>query len=175
MDRRMRRSSETKKKKLLFFVYSFCSNSTTPTFQGKLPPKKDAKLSFFVLPMEGSGLKEIVEGGKLTAEGIVRIKKVVSYIGNRLDINRDELGITPQTEPARYLVVLCNNQVHRQLFVVVVRFISLHRVCIFPFKIVPLDASLLTVKTFFWKSSGDVVLHYKLADEYAAKLSSKSN
>ncbi|CAM6097082.1 unnamed protein product [Calypogeia fissa] len=133
----------------------------------RLPPRDNAKCSFFLQPFEGTSLQGLTQG-KLSAPRILRIHKVVNYVLEKLVIDRplDENGSeTTSTsghggnhqtgngygssrhtsqrawqQPARPVVeILCNNQV------------------------LPPDMSLATVRAYIWKKPDDLYLYYRTA------------
>ncbi|CAK9201146.1 unnamed protein product [Sphagnum troendelagicum] len=132
----------------------------------RLPPRENAKCSFFLQPCEGTSL-QILTQGKLSAPRILRMHKVANYVleklvpdrpledsasegvstagqqgsqqavGNSYGSHRPGSRVWQPVKPV--VEVLCNNQV------------------------LPPEMSLATVRAYIWKKPEDLYLHYRIA------------
>ncbi|OAJ44557.1 hypothetical protein BDV3_002264 [Batrachochytrium dendrobatidis] len=111
----------------------------------RLPNTDPPKISFVLQPHPESKLSEMPPGnGRLTANRMLRIKKVMEYVAEKLQIqiqpvwkaNWTSEGISP---PPIKLEIYCNDV------------------------LISSRMSLATVKYHIWKSGGDVLLVYKEA------------
>ncbi|KAH7285283.1 hypothetical protein KP509_33G020800 [Ceratopteris richardii] len=135
---------------------------------GKFSTKESTKCSFHLHPYEGTTV-QVQTQGKLTAPRVLRIHKVITYVHERIvldkllvDSNTDSLGTSasnnfqPETlnvkdsrPSTRYwhektgfnIDILCNNQVLRP------------------------DMTLATVRQYIWKKSDDLQLHFRITLE----------
>ncbi|KAG6540955.1 hypothetical protein Mapa_017676 [Marchantia paleacea] len=129
----------------------------------RLPPRDNAKCSFFLLPCEGTSLQVLTQG-KLSAPRILRIHKVVNYVLEKLVLERplddsasdststsgqgsnhqsgNTYGSSRQSSRPWQLSkpgveILCNQQV------------------------LPPEMSLATVRAYVWKKPDDLTLYYR--------------
>ncbi|GAQ87661.1 Transducin/WD40 repeat-like superfamily protein [Klebsormidium nitens] len=126
---------------------------------GKLPQRDQAKCSFHLVPVEGSGLKALTQG-KLSAPRILRVHKVTNYVIERLQLDvpsalsdsgppdahpggASSNGSVDTGQPERAptkstrVEILCNDQVLKP------------------------EWSLATVKAYVWKKPEDLLLQYR--------------
>ncbi|KAL3833352.1 hypothetical protein ACJIZ3_008088 [Penstemon smallii] len=132
----------------------------------RLPPRENTKCSFYLHPCEGSTV-QILTQGKLSAPRILRIHKVVTYVIEKmvLDKSIDSMnvdgtfgpgmpggqiphqavgdgsfrsGLKPWQKLKPSIEILCNNQVLNP------------------------DMSLATVRAYIWKKPEDVILNYRV-------------
>ncbi|XP_057733258.1 uncharacterized protein LOC130948522 isoform X1 [Arachis stenosperma] len=132
----------------------------------RLPPRENTKCSFFLHPCDGS-IAQILTQGKLSAPRILRVHKVVTYVLEKLVLDKPldngnaDGNVAPglagsqiqhqavREGPTRSgskswqkirpsIEILCNNQ------------------------ILPPEMSLATVKTYIWKRQDDLVLNYRV-------------
>lgn len=114
--------------------------------------KEPAKISFTLQPHSSSKLPDIPKeyylikssGSRLNASRMLRIKKVFMFLVDKLGFNIDPLcmftgsGSAPEANPkAMNIELLCNDRALNSRL------------------------TLATVKNFYWKASGDVVIHYR--------------
>jgi len=107
--------------------------------RNKLPPIKDPTISFFLGPDKSieKPLPSLPHGSvKLSANKFLRVAKVTVYVVNKLNLKLTDI------EPVDYIEILCNNEV-----------------------ITP-ETSLATVKKFYWKSSEEVMLKYRISSKH---------
>ncbi|KAL2623623.1 hypothetical protein R1flu_003828 [Riccia fluitans] len=130
----------------------------------RLPPRDNAKCSFFLLSCEGTSLQVLTQG-KLSAPRILRIHKVVNYVLEKLVLDRpvdDTVSDSTSTsgqgsnhqsgnshassrqssrvwqqQNKPVVEILCNNQV------------------------LPPEMSLATVRAYVWKKPDDLTLYYR--------------
>ncbi|XP_073149654.1 uncharacterized protein [Henckelia pumila] len=133
----------------------------TVLLNNTLPPRENAKCSFYLHPCEGS-TGQILSQGKLHAPRILRIHKVVNYILEKMVLEKplENINVDGASAPAMTgglvgdgsfhsgskplqkhqppIEILCNNQV------------------------LPTDMSLSTVRTYIWKKPEDLILNYRV-------------
>ncbi|KAI8906949.1 WD40-repeat-containing domain protein [Gorgonomyces haynaldii] len=103
------------------------------------PIQKDpAKLSFQLVPYQNAGMPEIPKDqSRLTGNRMLRMKKVLMFIGEKLNVTIDPYSWTLEGKPTKYVQILCND------------------------KVMSPRTTLATVKHYYWKSGGDIILHYR--------------
>lgn len=103
-------------------------------------PVKDAiKLAFMVKPY-GDLLPPVLNAdgcSRLNANRMLRAKKIVSYVAERIDQPNPDASDTDAVNLEEYLELYCQNT------------------------LVPPNMTLATIRTHIWRSSGDMVLFYK--------------
>ncbi|CAD5175681.1 unnamed protein product [Musa acuminata subsp. malaccensis] len=142
---------------------------------GQLPQRENTKCSFFLLPCEGSTVPVITQG-KLSAPRILRMNKVISYVMEKMVLDKPldggssdatiVLGVSmtktqvpssgvkqsmkswPKLMPS--IDILCNNQA------------SAAKLSMMKFLVVSPEMSLATVRTYIWKKPEDLILNYKV-------------
>ncbi|XP_039029165.1 WD repeat-containing protein 48-like isoform X2 [Hibiscus syriacus] len=121
----------------------------------RLPPRENAKCSFYLHPCDGSSV-QILTQGKLSAPRILRMDKVVNYVIEKLVLDKpidsvnidgtyapglggqSQSGSKPWQKLRPSIEILCNNQVLSP------------------------DMSLATVRAYIWKKPKDLVLNYRV-------------
>ncbi|CAN8104053.1 unnamed protein product [Discula destructiva] len=109
------------------------------------PQKEPVKVSFVLHPLPKSGLPALASAdgnNRLNANKMLRVKKILAYVAERIDPTLEDPEQDPEQNPAalkpeEYLELYCNDQ---QL---------------------PIDMTLATLRAYIWKNANDVVLHYK--------------
>ncbi|QLG74984.1 hypothetical protein HG535_0H03110 [Zygotorulaspora mrakii] len=88
------------------------------------------------LVLSSSDLPKISDSNmKLVAPGMIKVKKIKTYIADRFESKTPEMKA--KIEPSEWLEILCKNQVLDN------------------------DMTLSTVRTLYWKSRGDIVFEYR--------------
>ncbi|KAK4767557.1 hypothetical protein SAY86_015307 [Trapa natans] len=126
----------------------------------RLPPRENAKLSFYLHPCEGLTVQMLTQG-KLNAPRILRIHKVVTYVIEKMAQDRQSDGLGGEDAPGlplrqsasdgprglkanpkfkSLIEIWCNNQV------------------------LPPDMSLATVRAYIWKKPEDLILNYRVIE-----------
>lgn len=119
-----------------------------PTWLGELllrneiPPKETNKVSFVLTPAADSTLPGIASAdgnARLNANRMLRSKKILSYVAERIEAPPDPDAPKPGDElrPEEYMDLLCHGEV------------------------VPPNMTLATLRVHIWRTGGDVVLHYR--------------
>ncbi|KAL9608344.1 MAG: hypothetical protein Q9167_006816 [Letrouitia subvulpina] len=105
--------------------------------RNQTPPKDIAKVAFALLPYQDL-LPNIAssEGARLNANRMLRAKKILFYVAERLEPPHELQG-PDSLKPEEYLELYCQNQ------------------------LVSPTTTLATLKAYVWKTVGDVVLYYK--------------
>ncbi|KAF0472752.1 WD40 repeat-like protein [Gigaspora margarita] len=124
--------------------------------KNKIALKESVKIGFIFKPHEGSELEELPNGNsRLTANGMLRARKILSYIVEKLELDspgggeRDEI-VTEKTliekdeektknsiKPEMWLELVCLDQ------------------------ILSPTMTLATIKSHIWKQNGDLVMTYR--------------
>eukprot|EP01114_Cavostelium_apophysatum_P015662 TRINITY_DN4316_c0_g1_i5.p1 TRINITY_DN4316_c0_g1~~TRINITY_DN4316_c0_g1_i5.p1 ORF type:complete len:747 (-),score=186.41 TRINITY_DN4316_c0_g1_i5:132-2372(-) len=106
-----------------------------------LPQQKDT-IGFFLISDNEKKLPQLPHGsGKLNAPRYIRIKRVATYVFNKLELplKSKEKEKEKEIKPEEYLEILCNQ------------------------KVLSPTTNLGTVRAFFWNKGGEeFVLHYRL-------------
>ena len=90
---------------------------------------------------------------RLNANRMLRAKKVLSYIAERIDpANPADPDPNPM-QPEEYLELYCQN--------IVCDFLSSCAIDINILQLVPINMTLATIKTHIWRTGGDMILLYK--------------
>lgn len=95
---------------------------------------------------------------RLNANRMLRAKKILGYIAERIDPTFTEDQPDDALKPEEYLELYCQKTV---------RTIPVHlspSVCnhvLTDFKLIPTNMTLATIRAHIWRSSGDMVLYYK--------------
>ncbi|XP_078444046.1 transducin/WD40 repeat-like superfamily protein [Wolffia australiana] len=128
--------------------------------KNRMPPRENAKCSFYLHPYEGSSVQVLTQG-KLVAPRILRIHKVISYVVEKVVLDTPQEtgsgnvalssaalspapsqlspgGSKPWQKLKPSIEILCNNQV-----------------------LLP-EMSLATVRAYIWKKPDDLVLNYRI-------------
>jgi len=131
----------------------------------RLPPRENAKCSFFLQPCEGTSL-QILTQGKLSAPRILRMHKVVNYVLEKLVIDKpleDSVSETTSTTGRQgsqqavgngYGPFRPGSRVWQQPVKPVVEIVCNDQV-------LPLEMSLATVRAYIWKKPEDLCLQYR--------------
>lgn len=103
-----------------------------------IPPKDPIKVSFILHPWENAlpTLTSTDGNNRLNANRMLRVKKILAYIAERIDPSLDDSD-EDALKPEEYLELYCNEQ------------------------LLPITMSLATLRAHVWKGGNDVVLHYK--------------
>lgn len=103
-----------------------------------IPPKDPVKVSFILHPWDNAlpTLTATDGNNRLNANRMLRVKKILAYIAERIDPSWDESD-EDSLKPEEYLELYCNDQ------------------------LLPITMSLATLRAHVWKGGNDVVLHYK--------------
>ncbi|KAI1076502.1 WD40 repeat-like protein [Whalleya microplaca] len=103
-----------------------------------IPPKDPVKISFVLYPWQDSLPSLIATDGnnRLNANRMLRVKKILAYVAERIDPEPEEPGPSA-LKPEEYLELYCNDQ------------------------LLPNTMSLATLRAHVWKGGNDVVLYYK--------------
>jgi WD repeat-containing protein 48 len=105
-------------------------------YRNRIPWKDSVKIGFFVKPMQ-EGVAELPNMGvRLTANRILRVRKILSYIAERLEPIVYKDGVRPSQRPEEWIHVYCQNV-----------------------RISP-TLTLATIRTTLWKSTSDIVFQY---------------
>ncbi|ODA83918.1 hypothetical protein RJ55_02435 [Drechmeria coniospora] len=105
--------------------------------QNHIPHKDLVKISFVLYPMgDLPPVSPSDSNNRLNANRMLRVKKVLSYIVERIE-DLSEEPKPAKLAPEEYLELYCNEQ------------------------LLPPSMSLATVRTHVWKGGNDIVLHYK--------------
>eukprot|EP00123_Amoebidium_parasiticum_P014992 comp22732_c2_seq1/m.35400 comp22732_c2_seq1/g.35400 ORF comp22732_c2_seq1/g.35400 comp22732_c2_seq1/m.35400 type:complete len:233 (-) comp22732_c2_seq1:129-827(-) len=108
-------------------------------FQDKYTPKELPKLNFVLNPHPGSNLPPLPQGARLSANRILRVKRIARYVVERLQLPLSPEGANMPPQNAEDVVfIVCNDQ------------------------ILDVNLSLGALKQFFWKGGDDVMLTYVL-------------
>ncbi|CAG8786793.1 3233_t:CDS:2, partial [Cetraspora pellucida] len=120
----------------------------------KIALKESVKIGFTLKPHEGSELEDLPNGNsRLTANRMLRARKILSYIVEKLELDQPEPGknvgeksLTDTLEkdektknslkPEMWLELVCSDQ------------------------ILPPTMTLATIKSHIWKQNGDLVMTY---------------
>ncbi|CAM6010791.1 unnamed protein product [Sphagnum balticum] len=130
----------------------------------RLPPRENAKCSFFLQPCEGTSL-QILTQGKLSAPRILRMHKVVNYVLEKLVIDKPlEDSVSETSTTGRqgsqqavgngYVPFRPGSRVWQQPVKPVVEIVCNDQV-------LPLEMSLATVRAYIWKKPEDLCLQYR--------------
>lgn len=110
-----------------------------------IPQKEPVKVSFVLNPWPDSGLPSLASSDgntRLNANKMLRVKKILAYVAERIDPTLEDPENDPEKnpnamKPEEYLDLYCNEQ------------------------LLPIDMTLATLRAYIWKGGNDVVLHYK--------------
>ncbi|KUI73640.1 hypothetical protein VM1G_09491 [Cytospora mali] len=110
-----------------------------------IPQKEPVKVSFVLHPWPESGLPSLASAdgnNRLNANKMLRVKKILAYVAERIDPTLEEQENNPEQnpdamKPEEYLELYCNEQ------------------------LLPIDMTLATLRAYIWKGGNDVVLYYK--------------
>lgn len=110
--------------------------------RNEIPPKETAKVSFILTPHPDSKLPGIASAdgnARLNANRMLRAKKVLGYVAERIEAPPDPNNPLPGDElrPEEYMELTCQGQ------------------------LVPPNMTLATLRVHMWRTGGDVVLNYK--------------
>jgi len=118
--------------------------------RNQIPHKDIFKISFVLEPWQPEGvvaesaetyapLPSIAADGnnRLNANRMLRAKKILAYVAERIEPGLDEEEKEGSLEPEEYLELYCHNQ------------------------IVPPNMTLATIRSSMWRGGGDVLLYYK--------------
>lgn len=110
--------------------------------RNEIPPKDTNKVSFVLTPHPDSQLASIASAdgnARLNANRMLRSKKILSYVSERIEAPLDTENPRPGDElrPEEYMDLICREEV------------------------VPPNMTLATLRVHMWRTGGDVVLHYK--------------
>ncbi|KAI0131165.1 WD40 repeat-like protein [Daldinia grandis] len=103
-----------------------------------IPQKDPVKVSFVLHPWKDSlpSIATTDGNNRLNANRMLRVKKILAYVAERIDPQPDELE-PDALKPEEYLELYCNDQ------------------------LLPNSMSLATLRAHIWKGGNDVVLYYK--------------
>ncbi|KAL2155402.1 hypothetical protein VTH82DRAFT_144 [Thermothelomyces myriococcoides] len=105
-----------------------------------LPPKDPVKVSFVLHPWKDT-LPPIASAdgnNRLNANRMLRVRKILAYVAERIDPVREGEERGPDAlKPEEYLELYCNDQ------------------------LLPVKMTLATLRTYIWRDTKDIVLHYK--------------
>ncbi|KAK8130406.1 WD40 repeat-like protein [Apiospora kogelbergensis] len=103
-----------------------------------IPPKEPVKVSFILHPWQDTlpSIATTDGNNRLNANRMLRVKKILSYVAERIDPSLEEAG-EKGLKPEDYLELYCNEQ------------------------LLPIDMSLATLRAHIWKGGSDIVLYYK--------------
>jgi WD repeat-containing protein 48 len=92
---------------------------------------------------------------RLNANRMLRVKKILAYVAERIDPTYDETG---SLKPEEYLELYCNDQV--RILLTPITSLILTRAD-YHEQLLPNHMSLATLRAHIWKGGNDVVLYYK--------------
>ncbi|KAI5864152.1 WD40 repeat-like protein [Durotheca rogersii] len=103
-----------------------------------IPQKEPVKISFVLYPWKDSlpSIAAADGNNRLNANRMLRVKKILAYIAERIDPTYEEAG-SDALKPEEYMELYCNDQ------------------------LLPSTMSLATLRAHIWKGGNDVVLYYK--------------
>ncbi|CRK35732.1 hypothetical protein BN1723_015008 [Verticillium longisporum] len=106
--------------------------------QNQIPPKDPVKVSFVLVPWEDSlpDLAATDGNNRLNANRMLRVKKILSYVAERIEPPVTELDPNA-LRPDEYLELYCNDMK------------------------LPNTMTLATLRAHVWKGGNDITLHYK--------------
>ncbi|KAG7110667.1 UBP9-binding protein like [Verticillium longisporum] len=106
--------------------------------QNQIPPKDPVKVSFVLVPWENSlpDLAATDGNNRLNANRMLRVKKILSYVAERIEPPVTELDPNA-LRPDEYLELYCNDMK------------------------LPNTMTLATLRAHVWKGGNDITLHYK--------------
>ncbi|CAG8682200.1 15004_t:CDS:10, partial [Acaulospora morrowiae] len=117
--------------------------------KNKVSPKEPTKIGFILRPHEGSGLGDLPNGNssRLTANRMLRARKILAYVVEKLDLDKNlsDIDIEEKDDknetksfikPEMWLELVCQDQV------------------------LPPTMTLATIKSHIWKVGGDVIMTY---------------
>lgn len=110
-----------------------------------IPQKEPVKVSFVLHPQPESGLLGLAPAdgnNRLNANKMLRVKKILAYVAERIDPTLEQDEHNPEKnpdalKPEEYLELYCNDQ------------------------LLPINMTLATLRAYIWKGGNDVVLYYK--------------
>eukprot|EP01133_Synstelium_polycarpum_P017756 gene17756-21179_t len=106
-------------------------------YRGTYQRREVQRLSIVLLPSEERNISVIAaESRRISASSVFQIRRILNHIGQNLKL------FEANSLAEEYLEILCNG------------------------KIMQPNYTLATVKTFFWKSSDDLQLHYRVKSQY---------
>ncbi|KAF3765531.1 hypothetical protein M406DRAFT_88397 [Cryphonectria parasitica EP155] len=109
------------------------------------PQKEPVKVSFVLHPWPDSGLPVLAPtdgNNRLNANKMLRVKKILAYVAERIDPTLEDAENKTEEDPAalkpeEYLELYCADQ------------------------LLPINMTLATMRAYIWKGGNDVVLFYK--------------
>lgn len=90
---------------------------------------------------------------RLNANRMLRAKKVLGYIAERIDPANPADPDSNPMQPEEYLELYCQNTVRTTS--------SIHAINTNMMQLVPINMTLATIKTHIWRTGGDMILFYK--------------
>jgi WD repeat-containing protein 48 len=93
----------------------------------------------------------IIRNSRLNANRMLRARKVLAYVAERLD--PDEIPQENKNQPDIWLDLLCQDKVPRLSSVLT------------DSKLVPAKWTLQTIRTQMWRQGGDILFTYRLKSE----------
>lgn len=133
-----------------------------------IPQKEPVKVSFVLHPYPGSELPALAttDGyNRLNANKMLRVKKILAYVAERIDPTLEEPEHNPEQnpdalKPEEYLELYCNEQVSdepRRSKEARVRALGADNMS----QLLDINMTLATLRAYIWKGGNDVVLHYR--------------
>lgn len=127
-----------------------------------IPQKEPVKVSFVLHPYPNSGLPALATtdgNNRLNANKMLRVKKILAYVAERIDPTMEEPEQNPDAlKPEEYLELYCNEQVSVSITILPSR---LNQPLTSMRQLLDINMTLATLRAYIWKGGNDVVLHYK--------------
>jgi WD repeat-containing protein 48 len=125
-----------------------------------IPPKDPVKVSFVLHPYADSlpSIATVDGNNRLNANRMLRVKKILSYVAERIDPPADPEHPDPDAlKPEEYLELYCNEQVSCPTSQVM----NTEQYMLTRSQLLPITMSLATLRAHVWKGGNDIVLYYK--------------
>jgi len=102
------------------------------------PLRNSNKISFFLKPLYDT-LPDLGDKNRFSALKLLKLKRVSKWLYDQLDFDIPVITSGKHDAPEEHIKLMCKSQLLKP------------------------DMDLATIKTFYWKSSADMVLHYYIS------------